>query len=59
MKEELIIEKIVLYDNYSDVNKIINNNSKKNYFLVRHNSCEKKLFFKNFNPPTKKIVGDY
>lgn len=58
MQEEKFFEKIISYDNFEDVEKIINNNLKENYFLVRHSTIEKKLFFKNFENPNTKIFGE-
>ncbi len=57
MKEELFLEKIVLYEKESEIKKIIFDNIKKNYFLVRHSTNDKKLFFKNFETPHSKIFG--
>jgi hypothetical protein len=57
MFEELLKEKIICYENNNEVFSILKNNLKENFFLVRHFSREKKLFFKKFKTPHKNIVG--
>ncbi len=52
MEEILRNEKIISYDNFSQISEIITLNLEKHFLLVRHNSSEKKLFFKKLKEPS-------
>jgi hypothetical protein len=51
MQEKINSEKIINYETNEEIANIITDNFSKHYFLVRHNTYDKKLVFKKSPTP--------
>jgi len=52
-------ERIISYENNSEINQIISKLTEEQFFLTEHKTSSKQLYFKKFNtPPTLKIRED-